>query len=44
MSCTHSVCSHVYIQIYIYIACVAQLAKASDTQAVGHGFKPRPDH
>ena len=25
-------------------ACVAQLAKASDTQAVGHGFDPRPDH
>ena len=31
--------------IYIYItACVAQVAKASDTQAVGHGFDPRPDH
>ena len=30
---------------YIYItACVAQLAKASDTQAVGHDFEPRPDH
>ena len=25
-------------------AYVTQLAKASDTQAVGHGFKPCPDH
>ena len=30
-------------------ACVAQpqsltTSKASDTQAVGHGFDPRPDH
>ena len=25
-------------------ACVAQLAKASDTQAVGRDFEPRPDH
>ena len=23
---------------------VAQFAKASDTQAVGHGFEPHPDH
>ena len=23
---------------------VAQLAKATVTQAVGHGFEPRPDH
>ena len=22
---------------------IAQLVKASDTQAVGHGFEPRPD-
>ena len=29
--------------LYIYItACVAQLAKASDTQPVGRGFEPRP--
>ena len=37
---------YIYIYIYIYIitAYVAQLAKASDTQAVGHGFEPRPDH
>ena len=33
------------INIYIYItAFVAQLAKASDTRAVGHGFEPLPDH
>ena len=25
-------------------ACVAQLAKASYTQAVGHGFESHPDH
>ena len=25
-------------------ACVAQLAKASDTQSVGHEFKSRPVH
>ena len=36
-----------YIVLYLYTllnACVAQLAKVSDTQAVGHGFKPCPDH
>ena len=33
------------MDIYIHItACVAQLAKASDIQAVGHEFEPRPDH
>ena len=31
--------------LYKYIiACVTQLANASDTQAVGHGFKPRTDN
>ena len=33
--------------MYILTVCVAQctaMAKASDTQAVGHGFDPRPDH
>ena len=30
--------------IMITTAYVAQLDKASDTQAVGRGFKPRPDH
>ena len=34
---------YIYISIYT-TACVAQLAKASDTQAVGRGFEPRPDH
>ena len=34
-----------YIYIYIYLtACVAQLAKASDTHAVGREYEPRPDH
>ena len=38
------------IQIYIYIymyktnCMCGSVAKASDTQAVGHGFEPRPDH
>ena len=45
--------SNIYIYIYIYMnistACMAHeqltaVAKASDTQAVGHGFEPRPDH
>ena len=38
-----SVCECVCIYIFIYkkTACVA---KASDTQAAGHGFEPRPDH
>ena len=30
--------------MYIKTVCVAQLTKASDTQAVGRWFKPRPDH
>ena len=37
----------VYIYIYIsyLINCLCgSVAKASDTQAVGHGFDPRPDH
>ena len=34
--------SHIYIRILT--AYVAQLAKASDTQAVGHRFDSRPDH
>ena len=33
-----------YYYYDIKTACVAQLAKASDTQAVGREFKPRPDH
>ena len=32
----------IYI-LYIITDCVAQLAKVSDTQAVGHGFEYRPD-
>ena len=30
--------------MYILTTRVAQLAKASDTEAVGRGFEPRPDH
>ena len=31
--------------IYILKNCLCgSVAKASDTQAVGHGFDPRPDH
>ena len=34
-----------YINNEIYINCLCgSVAKASDTQAVGHGFEPRPDH
>ena len=32
------------ILVYIYTTCVTQLANTSDTQAVGCGFEPRPDH
>ena len=32
-----------YIYIYIYCS-YGSVAKASDTQAVGHGSEPRPDH
>ena len=37
---------YIYIYIYIYIIfnCLYGSAKASVTQAVGHGFEPRPDH
>ena len=37
---------YIYILIYtnIYILTAGSVAKASDTQAVGHGFEPRPDH
>ena len=33
-----------YISIYIYNCLCGSGAKASDTQAVGHWFDPRPDH
>ena len=33
-----------YIYIYILYCLCGSVAKASDTQAVGHGFDPRPDH
>ena len=35
---------YIYIYTYRYTACVAQLANASDTQAVGHGYETLPDH
>ena len=33
-----------YKFIYIYKYLCGLVAKASDTQSVGHGFEPRPDH
>ena len=30
--------------LLLITACVAQLTKASDIQAIGYGFEPRPDH
>ena len=30
--------------IHIVNCMCGSVAKASDTQAVGHGFEPRPDH
>ena len=34
-----------FIEEYIYLYCLCgSVAKASGTQAVGHGFDPRPDH
>ena len=30
--------------IYVYNCLCGSVAKASDTQAVGHEFDPRPDH
>ena len=39
------ICIYIYIYIYIYINCLCgSVTKALDTQAVGHGFEPRPDH
>ena len=43
---------YLFLRIFIYILysiiyknCLCgSVAKASDTQAVGHGFEPRPDH
>ena len=35
---------YIYIYIYIYNCLCGSVAKASDTQAVGHGFDPCPDH
>ena len=32
-----------YFTLYINCLC-GSVAKASDIQAVGHGFDPRPDH
>ena len=30
--------------VYIKYRVSSSMAKAADTQAVGHGFEPRPDH
>ena len=40
----HILYIYIYIYIYIYNCLCGSVAKASDTQAVGHGFDPRPDH
>ena len=37
------VCVCLSVNICIYYMC-GSVAKASDTQAIGHGFDPRPDH
>ena len=44
-----SIILYIYIYIYNMIVCAGNclcgsVAKASDIQAVGHGFEPRPDH
>ena len=45
-----SLCTYIYVHIYIYIyiyicnCLCGSVDKASDTQAVGHGFDPHPDH
>ena len=36
--------TYIYIYIYIYNCLCGSVAKASDTQSVGHVFEPRPDH
>ena len=47
--CIYNNCN-IYIYIYIYYIYIyknclcGSVAKESDTQAVGHGFEPRPDH
>ena len=34
-----------YIYTILIVNCLyGSVVKASDTQAVGHGFEPRPDH
>ena len=37
---------HLYPLFVLYInnCLYGSVAKASDTQALGHGFEPRPDH
>ena len=38
---------HTYIYIYINCLCgsvAGRTHKASDTQSIGHGSEPRPDH
>ena len=35
---------YIYLYIYIYNCLCGSVAKASDTQAVGHGFDPHHDH
>ena len=37
-------CVRVYVYVYKKNCLCGSVAKASDTQAVGHEFEPRPDH
>ena len=36
--------NYILYKLYVYNCLCGSVAKASGTQAVGHGFEPRPDH
>ena len=42
--CEFKLSLSILISIYMYNCLCGSVAKASETQAVGHGFEPRPDH
>ena len=44
LRCMHRECYIFASQNLCYNCLCGSVAKASDTQAVGHGFEPRPDH
>ena len=35
---------YIYILFFLFNCLCGSVSTASDTQAVGHGFDPRPDH